>query len=1175
MSDVFTIGGAVVDLNAEYADPIRFTERFGEIPSLTIQKRGVALPGTDPWVGKEITWANGGTTRFVGDVVGVSPSFTGLGWVLTYQCLGLRNRLDWFPHTDSNTGVASSPFNLQPENSLYNPARAGRTVGQILASVLTMPDNAAWCDLCGIGNYTGLPTSPTLPGVTTADLALMTAIPPHEVYVGSDKFGMALDGFVQQWAPNYRMWVDPDGNFRFKDIRTFPPATFTMGYDPVEPSDLTRDVGDCFQRVVARGQPIAVLAVLKLSDGDLVENFAHDGLTNAQAKAAWTPADFQQPGTAQDTGTCTCTTTTTIVVTSSSGSTAWVSGYWDQSHQQGWINLSSSTIAGYTQYWSARIVACTALSAGGSSTITIDSPMPATSYDKYTITGLATGGSVVWTQYQIANTNLWPRVTSQTTYPQPLVSPGGGNVSLTSSAVGIILWSLNGSPPYMSFPSWFTFNSTTGNLRFASPTWMIANNAPPADVWAAIPIQTNPNTAIEPPDISGVPQYSGTSHSVDGLTKTLTIDLDDWRDPGSLPQVQAYASEVLDAVSNAVIEGSVVYYGLYPAALDFGMSVNVAGADGGVIAYPTGWESAALPVLGVDVDWTQDEGMLYRTTLHCSNRKDIASAEMFMHPQRTGLAIGTPDGDVYNPFGIAQSVEERNRRKRDGQPGLDVGGSRGFGMEDDDGRGEGRSKAGRGEGQPINPDAMGGMGMGGGLFPSFADLGIPTDMNQWAAENGVPTDLGAYMQGIGADPASYGLDFGPNSYAGIPGIPGKPRGKKGAKAADRAKPDADAAKPKADAVPKPPEPAKKAAENAKKADAEAKADAGEPKKDGEAKAAKAKHGRKPRPPKPPRKKQHGLRPSAEFQERKDREDAARKKANADHYNESMDKLRADDPRGLGNQLDAARGVQYAKEAGGDRDKAIERAKTQRLGKNGQYDPQPLTPTQIKEMDRILSHQKTNDAIKQRQADNAKAREDMMNAAKPDQDKKAADQQQGQRDAIKAHDDGFNSRVKDREDFMENSPQAKQRKEREDAIAAGKADAAERKGIGADWDKMIAEATDPETLAGRQEGRKQDMGRFDAMHDPDPSAVGRHWDKVIQDEKEGNNHPMVQRANAMYRDEDMKKRAAQPPEHPSRIAARNQQIERDEREAANAQRKKEQQQRQADAINAPAKKKDVE
>jgi|GEM_PF-1763488 len=980
MSDTFTIGGVPIDLNAESADPLRYSERFSQIPSLTIQKRGVALPGTDPWVGQEITWTQDGTLRFVGDIVSVEPSFANVGWVLTYQCLGLRNRLDWFPHTDSNTGIDTSPYNLQPENPLYNLARTGRTVGEIIADVLVMLANAQTCAAYGIGNYTGLPLAPVLPSVTVADLAAMTVIPPHEVYVSGEKFGCALDGFLQQCAPNYRMWIDPDGNFRFRDIRTFPATTFTMGFDPVEPSELSRDIGDCFQRVVVRGQPIAVLAVLKLSDGDIVENFSHDGLTNDQAKAAWTPADFQQPGTAQDVGTCLCTTTTTINVTSSSGATHWVADFWDQSHQQGWINLSSSTIPDYTQYWSARIVACTALSAGGTSTITIDTPMPSTQYDKYTITGLATGGSVVWTQYQIANTTLWPRVVGQTTSPQPLVSPGGGSVSLTSSPVGIIIWSLNGGPPYNTFPAWFTFNATTGNVRFAAPTYLIANNAPPADVWVAIPIQTNPNVAVEPPDVGGTPQYAGTSHTVDGLTKTLTITQDDWRDPGSITQIQTYASDVLDSIKDAICEGSITYYGLYTPALTFGMSANVAGADGGVLTYPTGWESLALPVIGVDLVWTQEEGMLYKTVLHCSNRKDHYSADMFMHPQRIGGAIGTGEGgDVFNPFGVRQPDTSHGDYAATVAQKTPQGLSVGVATGDRNGFGRGRADTQGGESKQGDQGLSQGMAQGGplgngsgplGLPGSFADLGIPTSMADLGIPTsledlGIPTDPGQYMQQMGMDPASWGLDFGPSSYGGVSGGRGKqPKGKASAegKAGDQAKPAAEA----------------KLAGQAK---------AGEKPKQGE--QAKSE---------PAKKKPRGLQASPAYAERQ----AAMEKQRADANKASMEagqkRLAAQKEQSETDEGRAGSAADQVHANPEDRDATIKEGPAF----IGRRYSGPLTPRQIELMDRGVAIKKWEKADQERQEQQEDDRKQLMATQGPKSPagkQKAAEQQARQDRAI--------------------------------------------------------------------------------------------------------------------------------------------------------------------------------
>ena len=639
MADVFTLGGVTLDLGAAEAVPVRFTERFGSIPTLTMQRRGIPLPGLpDPWIGKTITWSHDGTPYFSGDIVSVSPHFDeSFGWVLSYQCLGLRNRLDWFPHTDSQTGVDTSVYNAMPEDGVYyNLSRAGRSVGQILADVLTMPANAATAGALGIGNYALSGGVYSLPAVTANDLAALAVIPPRPVYVNGEKFGDAISGVIEQYAPNHWFWIDPDGNYRFLDKRTATVNTLTMGTDPIEPTELSRDAGDSFQRVVVRGQPIAVMALLKLSLGQITEDFAWGNYTNAQAKANWTKSQFNTPGAALDSGTCTCSSTTTIVVTSSSSSTLWPAGYWDQSHQQGTINLYNSTVADVLQCWNARIVACTALTAGGTSTITVDSPLPSTRYDHYTITGLATGGSVVWTQYQIANTALWPRVTNQSTYPQPIIN-GTGGATLASTPIGIIFRS-DGS----TFPLAFTYRYSDGTIHFISPTYTIANNASPPDVWVYVPINTNPLQAVSPAnDVQGNPQYGGTSHTVEGFQNTLVVTLDQWRDPGQLAQVLAYAADLLDSVKDTVVEGSVVYYGWCAAALTCGQALQIAGDDGDG-SYTTGWESIAnLCIVEVEVEWTQRAGYPYRTTLRVSTRRMHYQPDMFLKAAQSFLPLGS------------------------------------------------------------------------------------------------------------------------------------------------------------------------------------------------------------------------------------------------------------------------------------------------------------------------------------------------------------------------------------------------------------------------------------------------------------------------------------------------------------------------------------------------------
>lgn len=661
MADVFTINGSTLDMAATKAIPVSFRDTFGAVPVLTLQRRGIPLPGIpDPWLGKVVTWRHSGTLYFTGDVVACNPHFDSyLGWVITYTCAGKRNRLDWFPHTDDATGLDVSAFNLTLSDPAVNLARSGRTVGQILESALQMqgipndpetPGNVSAITAAGMGNYVGAGAT-IIAAVTQADLAALTVVPPRPVYFGGEKLGDAIDSLLAQWAPNYRWWVDPAGNFRVLDLRAFASNTLTMGTDPVVPAELARDVSRCFQRVLVRGQPTAVMALLKLTTGDLAEDFAHDGLDNTAAKAAWTAADFSTPGKALSQGTISVTSTTTVTYTSTVGTETWPSGYWDQAHQQGTINLAASSLGGsYVQFWSARIVACAALTAGGTASLTLDNPLPNTNYNTATITGLATGASVVWTRYSITNSALWPRLTNQSTYPQAFVNASGTGATVLSSPMGLIF-----RTDLATFPLAYTFNTTTGKIRFIAPTYTVANDAAPLDVWIYQPVNTNNLYAVYPGDTTGpprTPNYAGTSNTVDGLQKTLTVTIDQWTDPGQFGTygpsgsgMQLYAYDLWSSVSDAVVEGEVTYYGFYAPGLAFGNALTVAGKDGSAPSYTTGWEGLSLPIREVLVEWPQETGQDYITTMRVSNRRDVYAVDQFLKPpRRAGYSLGLAEG---------------------------------------------------------------------------------------------------------------------------------------------------------------------------------------------------------------------------------------------------------------------------------------------------------------------------------------------------------------------------------------------------------------------------------------------------------------------------------------------------------------------------------------------------
>ena len=76
-----------------------------------------------------------------------------LGWTRDYRALGLRNRGDWIPVTDSNTLGDTMRFNMPPNNLNTIMSREGRTMGQAVLDVLSGYQNQAW-----LGGITGIST---------------------------------------------------------------------------------------------------------------------------------------------------------------------------------------------------------------------------------------------------------------------------------------------------------------------------------------------------------------------------------------------------------------------------------------------------------------------------------------------------------------------------------------------------------------------------------------------------------------------------------------------------------------------------------------------------------------------------------------------------------------------------------------------------------------------------------------------------------------------------------------------------------------------------------------------------------------------------------------------------------------------------------------------------------
>lgn len=669
------VDGVAVPMAARSPIPSRLTLRLRGVSTLTLSLVGYKLGQPDPYLGKPIVLKIDGTAVFAGDIVDKPVSFGRNGWGAVYQCRDLRARGDKMPMTDSNTLGAYASYNYDPEDPDKIDTRLGRTAGQIVADVLTMQANADGLASYGIGGYTSL-SPPTLPAATLADLAAMDVIPPNPVQVGGDALLRGISAFLSQWAPNFALWVRPDGVIRFVDLRAPVESILTMGdcAQRVEPSGLSRSVAECYQRVLVRGKAVALPKLLTLANGGLEEWFQWGVLSNAAAKAAWTPDDFLSDQDARSIGSLTCTDLTHVVLTSDPGTQTWDANDWDQAHRKGTIFAWATVMTGYDRFATSRVVANAAKTSGSTSALTLETPLPDTNFDKYILRGLSSGASLVWRRYRAADATIRASLARRLTYPSPFVGASGAAASLTSYPTASVVWTLPGATLPNEFPDPIVdIDVVNGTFLLGTPTYNF-NAAPPDDVRVLAAVNVSVLEAIRP-----ATGYEGTSHAVEGLQDTLVITLDSWRDPVNQAATEAYAQDQLDSVKDAIIEGAVTVHDLYIPGLTFGLGLSIAGNG-----YDTDWESINAPVVETDVTWNSDgTGSHYTTTMQVSNRRASYATTAFLRPERKPADFaGGPTFSAPMPMlGGMEAGGAYQGGMDSGQPGggMDMGG---MGMPD-------------------------------------------------------------------------------------------------------------------------------------------------------------------------------------------------------------------------------------------------------------------------------------------------------------------------------------------------------------------------------------------------------------------------------------------------------------------------------------------------------------
>jgi len=343
-----------------------------------------------------------------------------------------------------------------------------------------------------------------------------------------------------------------------------------------------------------------------------------------------------------DQGTCTVPSTTTVTVTSSNADATWAANYWDQteSGRHGVIVLISDTLTGVQQKETRRIVSHGSLSAGGTSTLTLDSALPSTSFDAYQIFGRAGGEADVWRKYLITNTYAASHIRQHFPFPVGYRQRAGNSAEIVTTASMTIYRSAtgDGNPPYVAVPMACTVDSTTGHVYADRPTALAFSRdgrtpAEPDDVEVFLPVQVGTLEAIYPADSGGSPVYAGTCYDVEGIERTKYVTALDWRDYSNQANMNALAQELHGALCDTVIEGTVQVAGLQGDVCSPGVSLNIDSGD-----YTTYLESMECPVVEVSVDFHEggDFGLPFSTHIRFSNRRAPMSASVFARPPQSG-----------------------------------------------------------------------------------------------------------------------------------------------------------------------------------------------------------------------------------------------------------------------------------------------------------------------------------------------------------------------------------------------------------------------------------------------------------------------------------------------------------------------------------------------------------
>ena len=161
-------------------------------------------------------------------------------------------------------------------------------------------------------------------------------------------------------------------------------------------------------------------------------------------------------------------------------------------------------------------------------------------------------------------------------YPFAFRNSDGTAATMTTSPVCTVYWSASGSPPYNQSSIGVQIDPVSGTVTTVSPTSLVYGGGvvtPPTDVQVFLPV-ANGSLQVQAPAGGG---YAGTLYTVEGISRTKTVTVREWRDYSLNTNMQTYANELFDAIKDVIVEGTIGYLGLATTYLAPGQAVNITG----------------------------------------------------------------------------------------------------------------------------------------------------------------------------------------------------------------------------------------------------------------------------------------------------------------------------------------------------------------------------------------------------------------------------------------------------------------------------------------------------------------------------------------------------------------------------------------------------------------------